>query len=428
MPKLGTLGSLFAFMRGRKPDPASAAPPTDPASGDATFATSLYQRLARQPGNLFFSPASVRMALGMTYAGARGDTASEMRRALALPPGKEAHDLFAAQLKRWDILANPVDAQPQGNLANDPEMRGYYADQLERRRVTLRIVNRIWSQSGHPLSFEFLSLLAEAYRAPPAQLDFKTRAEPSRVAINEWVSENTATKIPELIARDLISADTRLVLTNAIYFKARWSQQFRKEATREQPFFVSATEKVPVPMMRQVHHFHLGTFRDGQVLELSYGGGDLSMVIVLPSKVDGLPAIEAQLADGALPEWLGSMKGVSADVSLPRFKVSTAFLLAEVLKGLGMGKPFTWPGADFSGIDGTKELVISEVVHQALVEVDELGTEAAAATAVVAMLTKSTPREEKPVVFRADRPFLFLIREVKSGVLLFVGRLVRPGA
>jgi serine protease inhibitor len=391
--------------------------------GDATFAAHLYDQLRGHAGNLFFSPASIRIALAMAWAGARADTATEMQHALVLPAPKEAHAQFAALLRGWDALAHPSDNSAAA--ARDPQMQKYYEEQLERRRIVLRVVNRLWAQSGYKLRDDFLALLRDSYRAPAGLLDFHKSPEPSRAAINKWVSVETEKKIPELIARGLITADTRLVLTNAVYFKAHWQEPFEKSATRDEPFFADGGKKVTVPLMHNVHYFSLAAFDGGQMLELPYASGELVMDVVLPAKQDGLGRVEKQFAGGALRGWLAALKPMRVDVTLPRFKTSSSFSLSETLGALGMKKAFSYPGADFSGMDDGHDLFISAVVHQAVVDVDEHGTEAAAATAVM-MAAGAAPPTEPPALFRADHPFLFLIRDTKSGVVLFVGRLVAP--
>lgn len=379
--------------------PALAAPPT----GDGEFAARLYGRLRAHPGNLFFSPASIRLAMAMAFAGARGETATEMQHALALPSAAP-HALFATQLRDWAALARPTEKE---------------------RKIVLRVVNRLWAQKGEAFRDEFLKLLRDDYAAPLEPLDFRKAPEPSRVAINKWVSDETEHKIKELIARGLITADTRMVLTNAVYFKAQWEQPFQKSATRPDKFFADGARAVEAPLMRQVEHFAIARIDGGQLLELPYASGELVMDVALPDKRDGLGAIEKQFSDGALPRWLAALQHQKVDVTLPRFKTGASFEVGEALGALGIKRAFQFGPADFSGIDGTRDLFISSVVHQAVVDVDENGTEAAAATAVL-MKAGAAPMPEKPAVFRVDHPFLFVLRDARSGAILFAGRLVDP--
>ncbi len=394
--------------------------------GDATFANRLYGQLATKPGNLFFSPASIRIALAMTYAGARGDTAADMQRALALAAGGEAHTAFATLLASWDKLAHPANENMAARAAADPEMQRYYEAELERKKIVLHVVNRLWAQRGYKFRDEFLKLLRDDYHAPLAELDFRHDAEAGRVTINKWVSDNTEHKIRELIARGLITDGTRLVLTNAVYFKAHWAEQFEKSATQEQPFFLDGKKQVRAPFMHQMHYFKLASFDGGQLLEMPYGDGDLVMDVVLPTARDGLPKVEKKL-DTVLAMLPSLKSGGRVDVWLPRFKTSSSFSLSDALGAIGMARAFKYPDADFSGMDGGHELYISNVVHQAFVDVDENGTEAAAATAVL-MAAGSAPPRDEPTPFRADHPFLFLIRDTRSGAILFLGRLADPSA
>ncbi len=387
---------------------AAADPPAGGANlgeGDAAFAARLYGQLRGGRGNLFFSPASVRLALAMAYAGARGPTATEMQHALALPAGDAAHDGFAALLGHFAELGRASEGH---------------------QRSVLRVVNRLWAQSGYHFLPPFVARLRDSYRAPLAELDFHKDPEAGRAAINRWVSEQTEKKIPELLARGLVERETRMVLTNAVYFKAQWSEPFYTTNTAPEPFFVDGKKPANAPMMHRTDHMRVGAIDSGQILELPYGDGELVMDVVLPAKKDGLPALEAQFAAGALPRWLGRLAGgTRVQLTLPRFRSSASFSLGEALSALGMPTAFRFPGADFSGMDGGRDLYIGVVVHQAMVDVDENGTEAAAATAVLMKAGAAMPAD-KPVVFRADHPFLYVIRDPVADVILFAGRLVDP--
>jgi len=387
--------------------------------GDAAFAAALHGKLRAQAGNLFYSPASVRIAMAMAAAGARGETATEMLHALALPPGEAAHAALGKELAAWAALATPpLPSTP----ATDAQMQKWQEEELEHKRIVLRVVNRLWAQTGHKFRDEYLKLLRDVYRAPLGSVDFHHDA--ARVAINKWVADATEQKIKELLANP-IPGDTKLVITNAVYFKAHWSDEFGEGATQKQPFFAGGGKQVSVPLMRRVGHLQLAKLDGAMMAELPYGEGRVVMDVVLPNARDGLGKIEEAYAAGAFAKWVGALSSARVDMMLPRFRTSSHFELAEKLGALGMPRAFRFPDADFSGMDGTHELFIGSVIHQAFVDVDEHGTEAAAATAVMMRAGAALP-SEKPVVFRADHPFLFFIRDTGTGAILFTGRLADP--
>ncbi len=398
------------------PDAALAAPA---AEGELGVASRLYGEVAKTSGNLFFSPTSIRLCLGLAYAGAKGDTAKQMRTTMGYAEGPAEHAAVAAQLARWDKLASPE--LPQGHA--DPSMQQYWEEELARRTTKLHITNRLWTQEGHPFRADYLKLVKQTYRADAATVDFTKSADPIRLEINRWVNDKTEKKISQLIPPGMITADTRSVLVNAIYFKASWENAFQPHNTKPEPFFVAADRKVSAPLMHTNEHFSNATVEGAQLLELPYGDGKLSMVVVLPMAKDGLAAVEKKVAGGALAGWIKALNGGQADVTLPKFKITGKFSLGDTLKKMGMPLAFTFPGADFSGVDDTKTLYLSQVIHEALVTVDEKGTEAAAATAA-GMRAGGMP--QKPMVFRADHPFLFLIRDMETGAVLFMGRVVVP--
>lgn len=372
------------------------------ANGDAEFAAGLHGALRAHAGNLFYSPASVRIAMAMAAAGARGATATELHKGLALPDGDAAHAAIGKQLASWAAMATAG----------------------EHERVILRVANRLWAQAGHTFRDEFLKILRDDYRAPLGTVDF--RHDAARVAINKWVAEATEQKIKELLANP-IPSDTKLVITNAVYFKAHWAEEFNEAATQKQPFFAAGGKRLEVPLMRRVDHLALARVDGAMMAELPYGDGRLVMDIVLPNARDGLAHVEEQYAKGAFDKWVHALGSTRVDIMLPRFRTSSSFDLASQLSAMGMARAFKFPDADFSGIDGTHELFIGAVVHQAFVDVDEHGTEAAAATAVM-MRAGAAMQSAKPVEFRADHPFLFFIRDTQSGALLFAGRLADPSA
>lgn len=391
------------------------------SDGDAAFAAALHGKLRAQAGNLFYSPASVRMALAMAAAGARGATATEMLHGLSLPAGDAAHAALGKQLASWAALANPpLPSTP----ATDPEMQKWQEEELEHKRVVLRVANRLWAQAGHAFRDAFLKILRDDYRAPLGTVDF--RHDAARVAINKWVAEATEQKIKELL-KTPIPSDTKLVITNAVYFKAHWSDEFSASLTKEEPFFAAGGRQVKVPLMQRTGYVQLARLDGAMMAELPYGDGRLVMDVVLPGTRDGLARVEEAYAGGALASWVAKLSSARVELHLPRFRTSSSFELADALAKLGMARAFRYPDADFSGIDGTHELYIGRVVHEAFVDVDEHGTEAAAATAVMMRAGAAMPTD-KPVVFRADHPFLFFIRDTQTGVVLFAGRLADPGA
>jgi serpin B len=390
-------------------------------NGEAEFAAALHGALRATEGNLFYSPASVRIAMAMAAAGARGETATEMHHALALPTGDAAHAAIGKQLADWAALATPGTASTP---ATDPEMQKWQERELEQKRVVLRVVNRLWAQAGHKFREEFLKLLRDDYRAPLGTVDF--RHDAARVAINKWVAEATEQKIKQLIALP-IPGDTKLVITNAVYFKAHWADEFTASMTKDEPFFAAGGKSAKAPLMRRVGYLPLARLDGAMMAELPYGDGRLVMDVVLPNTHDRIAEVEAAYVKGAFDKWVRALASTRVEMMLPRFRTSSSFQLADQLSALGMARAFKYPDADFSGIDGTHELFIGEVVHKAFVDVDEHGTEAAAATAVM-MRAGSAPPSEKPVVFRADHPFLFFIRDTQSGAVLFAGRLADPSA
>lgn len=369
--------------------------------GNDAFAIDLYQKLSGVKGNLFFSPFSVSTALGMTYGGARGQTADEMAKTLHFDLG---------QAKLHPAL---------GGLAHAINQPG------KTRKYDLTVANRLWGQQGLNFQPDFLQLTQDHYGAGLKAVDFSEQTEEARRAINAWVEEQTNNKIKELLKVGILSPNTRLVLTNAIYFKASWANNFPKDATKPSAFRLPGGETVQVPMMHQTteaRHYAGDTFR---LLDLPYDGRDLSMVIILPKDVDGLAKLEQALTVARLREWMTKAQEHEVAIALPKFKITSEFELSSALKALGMSTAFTL-GADFSGITTQQQLSINAVVHKAFVAIHENGTEAAAATAV--KMTDKGPRSGgDPIApFNADHPFLFLIRENSTGSILFMGRVAHP--
>lgn len=360
------------------------------------FALELYQQLRSGDENLFFSPTSISVALAMTYAGAAGETQAEMASTLHFEmPNAQLHESMHA-------------------------FQGFWATPDKDTGIRLNLANRLWGQRGFQFLPEFLDVTRSNYGAELVQLNFAD-SENSRQTINTWVEEQTEKKIVDLIPEGFLSSDTRLVLTNAVYFHGNWAEQFKKKNTRDQDFQLNTTAKVKVPMMHRTGKCRYGEIDNLQVLELPYGDGSLSMIVLLPKAVDGLEGLEAQLNFENLQRWMQSVKQDNRlEISLPRFKTTAKFDMKRTLQAMGMRSAFDERLADFSGMTSEGALFISGVVHKAFVDVNEEGTEAAAATAVGMVMVSSPP------MFIADHPFIFMIRDNRNGALLFVGRITNP--
>jgi serpin B len=377
-------------------------------SSNTAFAFDLYQVLAEASGegaNLFYSPYSISAALAMTYAGAEGETEQEMAETMHVTlPETRLHPAFNA-------------------LALALAERGQGAEGKDGGGFRLHVVNALWGQRGYEFLQPFLDTLAQHYGAGLRLLDFSAAPEEARVTINDWVSEQTEGKIKDLIPQGAIDILTRLVLTNAIYFNAAWAEPFEVDRTDDGPFHALDDEPVMVPMMHQTAAFGYAE-RDGyQVVELPYDGHELSMVILLPDMgqfTDIEEALDVQEIAGVFE----ALRDRQVALAMPKFKVESSFSLVDALIALGMPSAFSSEAADFSGMDGTHDLLITNVFHKAFVDVDEAGTEAAAATAVIVSLESAMPAE--PVKVTVDRPFVFLIRDIRTGSVLFVGRVMDP--
>ena len=374
-------------------------------SGNTRFALDLYGKLRDGSGNLFFSPFSLSSALAMTAAGAKGETSREMIQTLHLPEGKSTH----ASFRKLNESINGAENEPA-------------------RPYALLTANALWSQKGDHFLAEFLTTARDDYDAGLNEVDFRGDTEGARKTINAWVEEKTREKIKELIGQSVLKPATALVLTNAIYFKADWRDTFPESLTNKNDSFTKADGRTsPVTMMRQTGskpyaYWDGGSFR---MLELPYVGGSFAMDILLPKSADGLPALEAMLTESKLTEWTRKLTSQPVKVEMPKFRLEESFELSKILQDLGMVRAFDGSIADFSGMTGNRELAISAVIHKAFVDVSEKGTEAAAATAVT-MFRSSVVARPQFVTFRADHPFLFLIRDLRNGSVLFLGRLVDP--
>jgi len=398
--------------------PKKWAPPTPVHTGDLDsireenndFALALYAYLRRRPGNLIFSPFSIRTALCMAQAGAKGETRSQMRDALRMSSESESfRDTFAeihqrlssAQASKYEMIA----------------------------------ANSLWGQDGAPLLSEFVDLISRDYGGGMNLVDFRGDAEAARLAINKWVEDKTRDKIRQLIPSGGLNEDTRLVLVNAVYFKGTWLLSFPKKATREESFHLEGGGTVRAPLMHQDNYIRYLKARGYQAVELIYEGGELSMLVLLPNKKDGLPDLEKRLSSRMLQDCVSHMSVREVKLFIPRFKTTWGTVnMRDSLISLGMHLAFDQSRANFSGINGHRPpdedaLFISFVFHKAFVDVNEAGTEAAAATAIEMVCTSAMGSKSKPPpapIFRADHPFLYAIRERRTGAILFLGRVTDP--
>ncbi len=376
------------------------------ADNTNALAFDLYQAFAEEEGNVFYSPYSIAIALAMTYAGAEGETDAQMADTLRI------------------TLAEPTVHAAFNALDQAITQRGAEVGEEMGTGFELNVANAIWGQEGYPFRAEYLDVLAQHYGTGLRTLDFSASPEAAREAINEWVKQETEGKIEELIPEGGLNELARLVLTNAIYFKAAWKHQFTEELTVEMPFTTLEGEEIPVPMMKQTLQIRYAEGETYQAIELPYVGSLMSMVIVMPNEGDFETfedSLDAERMDGVLD----TLEGQNVALTMPKFEYETRYQMVEILTEMGMPAAFSPQEADFSGIDGSMELFIQSVIHKAYVSVDEKGTEAAAATGVTVGIT-SAPAE--PVQVEIDHPFIFIIRDIESGTILFAGRVLNPGS
>jgi serpin B len=378
-----------------------SAAATTLAQDNATFAFDLYRRLATADGNIFFSPWSISTAFGMAYGGAREKTAEQMAEAMRF---SLAPNLLHPAFKQLD--ATLEEAQAEGN-------------------VRVNIANSLWPQQDYPFLDSYLSLIEASYDSEITAVDYKTEAAAARLMINGWVEEKTEDKIQDLIPSGVLNKMTRMVLVNAIYFLGSWEKSFNPKRTYDSSFYGGSNKPTPVKMMSQTEVFGYADLDSLQLLQLPYKESDLSMLVLLPAERGGLQRLESSLTAANLALWSQSLTERKVAVSLPRFEMTSQFELGESLQEMGMVDAFNPGAADFSGMDGQPGwLFIGAAIHKAFVDVNELGTEAAAATALV-MVATSIP--DWPT-FRADHPFIFLIQDDRTGSILFIGRLLEPEA
>jgi serpin B len=393
-----------------KSDLPRSASPVVPASdtrtlvrGNNAFALDIYRTLSTQDGNLILSPFSISLALAMTYAGAGGETESQMAETLHF--GLQQPQLHPA----FNVLDQDLARRGEGNSD-------------EQEPLQLNIANAVWAEQTYPFLQEYLDLIASNYGAGIRLADFVSQFEAVRREINDWVLDQTEDKIKDLLSEGVLNPDTRMVLVNAIYFKADWLIQFDANNTFDSPFYLLDGSATSVPMM------HKGMFvpyyqGDGfQAVELPYSGDTAAMDILVPDE-GRFAEFEAGLSSAVLDETIAGMKPAAVNVALPKFTFESQFNLSDVLKSMGMVAAFEPGQADFSGMTAEEDLFISDVIHKAFVAVDEEGTEAAAATAVI---IEAAGAPIYDITLTIDRPFIFIIRDKPSGQVLFIGRVLNP--
>ncbi|XP_012506836.1 PREDICTED: leukocyte elastase inhibitor isoform X1 [Propithecus coquereli] len=375
------------------------------STANTRFALDLFRALNENnpTGNVFISPFSISSAMAMILLGTRGNTAAQLSKTFHFDSVEEIHSRF--QSLHADINKHGAS-------------------------YILKLANRLYGEKTYNFLPEFLASTQKTYGAELASVDFQHASEDARKAINQWVKGQTEGKIPELLAAGVVDNMTKLVLVNAVYFKGNWQEKFTKEATEDTPFRLNKKDTKTVKMMYQKKKFPYGYIEDlrCRVLELPYQGKELSMLVLLPDDIEdestGLKKIEEQLTFEKLHEWTkpGNLGTIEVNVGLPRFKLEDSYILNSDLTRLGVQDLFNSSKADLSGISGARDIFISKIVHKSFVEVNEEGTEAAAATAGIAVLAMLLPEED----FIADHPFLFFIRHNPSSSILFMGRFSSP--
>ncbi len=373
--------------------------PRSVVNGNDAFAVDLYRRAAGETqGNLFFSPVGVSIAMAMAHAGARGDTAAAIAKVMhySLPPAELRKGLSS-------LLSELNEATDDGNQ--------------------LAIANRLWGQRGFPFQRPFLDGIHDAYGAELEEVDFISNADHARRAINAWAAQQSSGKIGDLLDSGGLSSDTRLVLTSSTNFKGVWQFKFDLGSSHMAPFHVSRERSVDTMFMYQKARFKYGRSMSLATLELPYKGGQFSMLVLLPHEIDGLEEIEKTMSVENLRHWTGGLVAIDVEVWLPRLQLTSRLALESMLEKLGMRSAFSKKDADFSGMDGQRDLFLADVACGSFLEVDENGTRAGSVTAV-----DTNAKSAEPPDFRADHPFLFLIRDNETGCILFIGRVTDPQA
>ena len=362
------------------------------------FAINLYSQYKSEEGNIFFSPFSISTAMAMVYEGAEGKTAKEIKSVFGFPKYDNS------RRNQYSNLLSEINNKD--------------------KEYALKTANALWAEQDFHFLDEYLTTVEKYYGGKTTNLDFRNEPDSSRLIINNWVEDKTNNKIKDLLPEGSIDAQTRLVLTNAIYFKAKWLIQFDADKTSDEYFRVNPDKSIKVAMMQptsQKSTFNYTQNKDLQILEMPYAGEDLSMLILLPLD-DDIETLEYSFTIEKLTEWKKSLRRRKVNIYIPKFKFETKYFMKNTLSNLGMPTAFT-NSADFSGMTGKKDLIIDQVIHQAFIEVNEEGTEAAAATGIGMMLTSMPPPTP---IFKADHPFIFIIQQKDTGNILFMGRVSNP--
>jgi len=378
-------------------------------AGNSALAFDLYHQAASDGENMFYSPYSISIALAMTSAGAAGNTAVQTAQTLHFTlPADRLHPAF-------------------NQLALALESRSKVEGLKPGEAFQLSVANSLWGQSGFHFEQPFLDVLGRNYAAGMRLVDYRRDPEAARGAINNWVSQSTNQKIQNIIPPGALDELTRLVLANAVYFKAAWAEPFDEKKTQPDTFHLLDGSGVPVDMMYQSTSLEAMLGDGYRAVALPYAGGQLSMLVLLPD-AERFSDVEGRLKAGMVAETEAALQPVEVDLSLPKYKFEWSMELSKELKSLGMTDAFDPDRADFSGMDGARDLYISLILHKAFVSVDENGTEAAAATVAVVEAMSMPANPVEPMQFKADRPFLFLIRDNPTGSILFMGRVTNPAA
>ncbi|MFP4041808.1 MAG: serpin family protein [Bacteroidales bacterium] len=366
--------------------------------GNNAFTFSIFDEINNEEANVFFSPYSISSALAMTYNGAEGKTREEMASVLNFPENK--HELSVG-FKRLNE----------------------HLHELQRDDIQLKVANSLWGEQTYSFRQEFLDINKEYYKAGIRKVDFKNNYNKAREDINKWVEENTEEKIKDLIPPGMLDAMTRMVLANAIYFKGAWEFPFDEKKTRKDTFYIYTKCRTKADFMNRSLTANYYKDNLAEVLEIPYSGGEISMLIVLPHETYGMEKLESKLDRSLYEKYNQELSRKQVELSLPKFNITADYELSDVLSKLGMKTAFGGD-ADFSGMTGKKELYISNIVHKSFVDVNEEGTEAAAATGVVMRKTSLPPSEK--IKFKADHPFIFFIKDNETNSVLFMGRVMNP--
>ncbi|MFO8235756.1 MAG: serpin family protein [Bacteroidales bacterium] len=366
--------------------------------GNNKFTFSLFDEVNNEDENVFFSPYSISSALAMAYNGSRKETKEEIRVVL-------------------NFLENKQELSVNFKDINE------HLHQLEKEDIQINIANSLWGEKSYEFSSEFLDLNKKYYKAGINKVDFKKNYSEAREQINQWVEDNTQEKIKDLIPKGMLDPMTRLVLVNAIYFKGAWALPFNEKNTREDTFYVYSKCMTKADFMHRSLTAKYYKDNVAEVLEIPYSGKDLSMMILLPLEKYGMEKLERKLDHNLYEKYNNELSRVQVELSLPKFEITADYELSDVLKKMGMASAFSGD-ADFSGMTGKKELYINNIVHKSFIDVNEEGTEAAAATGVVMSKTSRPPSEK--VKFKADHPFIFFIKDNETNSILFMGRVMNP--